>query len=96
MTQPGPNEVLIAAVAAQTGLDAESVRAVLEAQRDPALAGPPPGTMQRDPVTGDVAVRVVENSKPMWWVITQQDGSATRDYNPTKEWPDITPTEGDT
>lgn len=96
MSQPDPDAARIAALAAATGLSEEQVRALETAQRDPALAGPMAGTIQQDPVTRDAAVRVPGvDGKPFWWVISQQDSSCTRDFNPTKEWPDITPTDED-
>lgn len=83
-----PNEAMVSAVATQTGMSPEDVRVVLAAQTA-TLAGKPEQTVQRDSASGDVAVRVVRDGIPGWWVVTQSDGSAVWDLNPDKEWAEL-------
>lgn len=77
---------LVAAIAARSGIAEDVVWAMLSAKAD-IEAGVPAATVQRDSSNGDVAVRVVRNGSPGWWVISQSDGSAVWDLNPDKEWP---------
>lgn len=52
------------------------------------LDGDPVGTMRKDPETGAVALKVIDNGL-MIWRISCKDGTFYNDTQPTLPWPEI-------
>lgn len=75
-------EPVVATVAAQCpGVSVEHVAMVLQAWNT-VLAGEPVGTIKKDPVSGNLAVRVSENGVHQWKV-TAPNGGQWSDLQPT-------------
>ena len=63
------------------------VAAVLAAYKA-ILEGDPLGTMRRDPDTGAIAIRVIDNGLHIWRV-TPHDAPVYNDLQPTLPWPKV-------
>lgn len=89
MTQPTDltNDPLLEQVAAIAEVTVAQAAAVIAAWHS-IHEGDAIGTLRRDPDTGAVALRVMDNNMHMWRV-NNPDGTSYNDMQPTLSWPKI-------
>lgn len=76
--------VTLEAVAADSGLSAKTVQKVVDSL-EAVVIDPAPGTVLRDPATGDVAVRVHQYAETYWRVRATDDRTWTL-FEPLVGW----------
>ena len=74
----------IEAVAADSGLSAKSVQKVVDSLES-VVVDPAPGTVIRNPATGDVATRVRQYGETYWRVVASDDRTWT-EFEPLVGW----------
>lgn len=77
----------VAAEETEEPLTANQTAAIIAAYHN-VVSGDPVGTMRRDPETGAIALKVVDNGV-MLWRVSVPDGTQYNDLQPTLHWPKI-------
>lgn len=76
--------VTLEAVAADSGLSVKSVQKVVDSL-ETVVIEPAPGTVLRNPATGDVATRVRQYGETYWRVVASDDRTWT-EFEPLADW----------